>query len=173
MKPTFKINRLGAKDTSLCFDKILTYEILKDIAKRITGSNDYCVVWQEKRNTGRLVIFETDKEINYISLSQNGRIESRNNYFQSVATALGLYLSLQKTATVEYNFYFYFLPFSGNNKTPYMEFFYDVMKTLGIRFLNAEIGIRGVVPKKFCSVKDIIDKRNELKKQIVATIQLI
>lgn len=163
MKALFRINRLGAQDKSITYDVILTNEILEDITFRITGSKDYEVMWVEKRNEGRLITLETDTDINYINLSQYGHIEARNNYFQSVATALGTYLS-NKTSKKCNKFYFYFLPFSGNNKTDYMKFFYRIMKTAGIYFLNPDFGIKGLVLDEFTSVKDIIKQRNILRK---------
>lgn len=92
MIPTFFINKLAAQNRSENFDKILDHKILKDIAKRLTGSDKYKIVWENERNKGRLITLETDSEIDFINLSQNGVIQSRNNYFQSVATAFGIYL---------------------------------------------------------------------------------
>lgn len=164
MKPVFRIARLGAQDKVPTVDTYLTKSILDDIATRINGSTDYDVVWLEKRIEGRMITFETNDEVNFINLSQNGVLRSRNNQLQSVPTALAIYLNEQrKIKKKKANFYFYFMPQIGNNKTDYLEFFYRVMKTAGIKFLNLEFGLPDFVPMPFSSVKDIIHARNNLR----------
>lgn len=164
MKPVFRIARLGAQDKVLTVDTYLTKDILDDIANRINGSTDYDVIWLEKRIEGRMITFETNDEVNFINLSQNGVLRSRNNQLQSVPTALAIYLNEQrKIKKKKTNFYFYFMPQIGNNKTDYLEFFYRVMKTAGIKFLNLEFGLPDFVPTPFFSVKDIIHARNDLR----------
>lgn len=163
MKPKFWINRLGAQNKSLTFDVILNDELLTDIVNRLTGQSLYEVEWIEKRNEGRLITLETDDTVYYVNLSQYGLIQSRNNYFQSVATALRIYLQGKKKTQKKCIFYFYFLPFSGNNKTDYMKFIYRIMRTIGIYFLNSDYGLKGVVLSEFTSVKDIITTRNLLR----------
>lgn len=164
MKPVFRIARLGAQDKVPTVDTYLTKDILDDIATRINGSTDYDVVWLEKRIEGRMITFETNDEVNFINLSQNGVLRSRNNQLQSVPTALAIYLNEQrKIKKKKANFYFYFMPQIGNNKTDYLEFFYRVMKTAGIKFLNLEFGLPDFVPTPFSSVKDIIHARNDLR----------
>ena len=78
MKPKFRINRLGAQDRSPTYDSFLTKEILDDICYRVCNTKDYDIVWIEKRNRGRLITLETENIINYINLSQAGRIQGRN-----------------------------------------------------------------------------------------------
>lgn len=164
MKPVFRIARLGAQDKVPTVDTYLTKDILDDIAIRINDSIDYDVVWLEKRIEGRMITFETNDEVNFINLSQNGVLRSRNNQLQSVPTALAIYLNEQrKIKKKKANFYFYFMPQIGNNKTDYLEFFYRVMKTAGIKFLNLEFGLPDFVPTPFSSVKDIIHARNDLR----------
>lgn len=62
-------------------------------------------------------------------------------------------------------FYFYFLPFSGNNMTDYMLFFYRIMKTSRILFINPEYGFHGQNVEQFHSVKETIKSRNILRKR--------
>ncbi len=164
MKPTFTIKRKGAQDErSVPFDKILTPEILEDICFRLTQQREYTLKWVEERNKGRLVILETDNEKYYITLSTHGDVVSRNAYFQSVPTAFSKYLDdlddsldLPKSR----HFCFYFLPCKGNNKTRYMRFFYRVLSTVGVRFINPDKGLKGVIYSPFQTVKEIISVRN-------------
>ena len=160
MKPTFYINRLGAQDKVETVDKYVTKDVLDDISKRILNSADYDVVWYEKRIVGRLIKFETDDFVNYINLSQGGFIRGRDYQIQSVPTAFALFLKEQMSQTKKVFFYFYFLPFCGNNNTSYMNFFYRMMATAGIKFLNLDYGLNGINIKPFSNVKEIIKIRN-------------
>lgn len=163
MKPRFEINRLGAQDKVPTVDTYVTKEILDDICTRITGSADYDVIWKEERIKGRVIKLETNKEINYICLSQNGHIRGRDYQIQSIPTALSQYLREQDYNKKKSFFYFYFMPFDGNNNTNYMQFFYRMMKSAHIEFLNAEFGLPHFCITPFSSIKDIIRARNELR----------
>ncbi len=163
MKAIFRINKLGAQKHSQNYDKILTSEILNDIALRLIKTTDYDIVWINDRNIGRLITLETDDVIHYINLSQNGPIQSRNNYFQSVPTALSLYINANAESQKEKQFHFYFLPFSGNNKTDYMLFQYRILKTIGINLLNADYGLKNLIIQPYSSVKTIIKDRDTLR----------
>lgn len=161
MKPTFTIRRKGAQDErSVPFDKILTPEILEDICFRLTRQREYTLKWKEERNVGRLVIFETDNNEYYITLSTYGRVGSRNAYFQSVPTAFSKYIDDSFALPKSRHFCFYFLPCEGNNKTHYMRFFYRVLSTIGVRFINPDKGLTGVTYSRFQTVKEIISERN-------------
>ena len=145
MKPVFKIKRLGAQDASPCYDSFLKKNILDDISKRLLNTLEYDVVWLEERNKGRLITLETNSEVYYINLSQTGQVNGRNYQVQSIPTALSIYLkdlSIQKKKS---SFWFYFLPFTGNNETNYMLFFYRVMKTIGIKFINPDFGLEHTI----------------------------
>ena len=163
MKPVFKIKRLGAQDASPCYDSFLKKNILDDISKRLLNTLEYDVVWLEERNKGRLITLETNSEVYYINLSQTGQVNGRNYQVQSIPTALSIYLkdlSIQKKKS---SFWFYFLPFTGNNETNYMLFFYRVMKTIGIKFINPDFGLEHTILKEYITVKDIILARNSLR----------
>ena len=163
MKPIFRINRLGAESKVPTVDTYVTTQILDDICKRITGKCEYDVVWIEKRIKGRLIIFETDSAIHYINLSQNGRIRGRDYQIQSIPTALSQYLFEQTIHKKKCIFYFYFMPFIGNNNTPYMHFFYKMMKTANIKILNPDYGLPNSSLEAFHSIKEIINTRNKLR----------
>lgn len=163
MKPTFKINRLGAQNRSSSYDTFLTKEILDDICYRVLNTNDYEVEWIEKRNEGRLITLETSNTIEYINLSQEGKIGGRNYQVQSIPTALSKYLKEEKRQTKKCSFWFYFLPFIGNNETNYMLFFYRIMKTIGIKFVNPDYGLEHTQLIEYSSVKDMINARNNLR----------
>ena len=161
MKPIFKINRLGAKKKSSTYDTILSKKILDDICYRILDTTDYDVCWEEKRNKGRMITLETDDTKHYINLSQEGKIEGRDYQVQSIPTALSIYLKEKLTEEKNCIFYFYFLPFEGNNETNYMIFFYRVMKTIGIKFINAEYGLEHTILKEYSNVRELIYARNQ------------
>ena len=163
MKPTFKINRLGAQDRSPSYDTFLTKEILDDICFRLFQTKDYEVEWLEQRNKGRLITLETNTTIEYINLSQTGTVRGRNYQVQSIPTALSIYLSEEKSQKKKCNFWFYFLPFDGNNETNYMLFFYRVMKTVGIKFINPDYGLEHTLLVEYATVKDMINARNNLR----------
>ena len=163
MKPIFRINRLGAQDKSPTYDSILVKDILDDICKRLLGTTEYDICWHEKRNKGRLITLETDETIEYINLSQTGNVRGRNYQVQSIPTALSVYLEEEKYKKKRCSFWFYFLPFEGNNETNYMLFFYRIMKTVGIKFLNADFGLEHTILEEYKTVKEIIDARNNLR----------
>lgn len=163
MKAIFKINRLGAQIKSPTYDTFLNKEILDDICNRICNTNDYDVVWIENKNKGRLITLETDDTINYINLSQNGEIQGRNYQVQSIPTAFSIFLKDEIINKKQSVFWFYFLPFAGNNETKYMIFFYRIMMTVGIKFLNPNFGLEHTQLIPYNSVKDMIYERNELR----------
>lgn len=161
MKPTFAIKQRGVQALrSTPFDEILTDKILADMCKCVTGSAEYNVNWLPEMNVGRLVKLETDDAIYYITLSPYGSVVSRNSYFQSVPTAYRIFLQEQAKASKECIFCFYFLPCKGNNKTDYMRFMYDILTTIGVRFINREFGLQKYKPLGFANVRDIIRARN-------------
>ena len=163
MKPIFKINRLGAQNKSLTYDQFLTKDILDDICLRVLKTTDYEIEWIEERNKGRLIILETNNSKEYINLSQTGKVKGRNYQVQSIPTALSIYLNEEKFQKKKCNFWFYFLPFDGNNETNYMIFFYRVMKTIGIKFINADYGLEHTKLIEYSTVKDMINSRNYLR----------
>lgn len=161
MKPTFTIKQRGAQaQRSKSYNEILSNKILADMCKKISGSEDYAVNWLQETNVGRLVKFETDEAIYYITLSPYGKVESRNSYFQSVPTAYRIFLQEQSKSRKKCIFCFYFLPCKGNNKTDYMRFMYGILTTIGVKFINRAYGLQQYVPTAFTNVREIIKQRN-------------
>lgn len=76
---------------------------------------------------------------------------------------MSIYLSESKYQKKKASFWFYFLPFNGNNETNYMLFFYRVMKTIGIKFANPDLGLEHTILKEYSTVKDMILARNTLR----------
>lgn len=165
MKPKIIINRIGAQDRLPTYDTFLTKDILDDICNRLIHTNDYDVEWCEKRNKGRLIILETSEEKFYINLSQTGELRARNYQIQSVPTAFSSYLKDSNKLMKKSSFWFYFLPFKGNNATDYLSFSYRLMKTIGIKFLNPDKGLGNEEPSKYLTVKDLILSRNDLRQR--------
>ena len=164
MIPTFYIDAEGAqKERSQSFREILNGQILQDICKRLTGLSSYKVMWRNERNKGRMITFETDNTLYYITLSREGHVGACNSYFQSVPTAFANFLRDYSSIHKSKQFCFYFLPFTGNNKTDYMLFMYNILQSIGIRFINADYGLGRYVATVFPSVKSLMDRRNELR----------
>lgn len=160
MKPTFHIKRLGAQDRSITYDAFLTKSILDDISFRLTSGFDYDIDWIEERNQGRLITLETDCKIEYINLSQIGEVRGRNYLLQSIPTAFSIYMKEKRENSKKSNFCFYFLPLMGNYETDYLSFFYRIMLTAGITFLNADTELKRTSLVKYNAVKDIIIARD-------------
>lgn len=164
VKAVFRVNNLGAQSNSQNYDEILTEDIFADIAKRLYDVDDFEIIWKNERNVGRLITCEFKNKKAFINLSQSGHVVGRNYYFQSVCTAVGQYIQAQLESKKELlSFYFYFLPFSGENQTDYHKFQYRVMTTAGIKFLNPDFGFHNFSPTPFNTVKDIITHRNDLR----------
>ena len=162
MKIKFECARLKAqKNSKHDFDEILTSDILSDIAFLISGKKDYSIEWAEETNKGRVLIGFYKNKKYYINLSQYGLVESRNNYLQSVPTAYEQYFN---DDTTNKEFVYYCLPYTGNNKTPYIKFGYKLMKTAGIRFLNESYMLNSQVLESFKSMKELINAKREMRK---------
>lgn len=163
MKAKFCINNIGAQDKMSKYDTFITKNILDDISERLLNSVDYDIEWKNERNKGRLITLETDDSIHFINLSQTGKVQGRNYQIQSIPTALSIYLTKKKYIKKKCLFDFYFLPFDGNNETDYMLFFYRVMKTTGINFINPDFGLEHTILKPYHTVKELINERNSLR----------
>ncbi|MBI1663922.1 MAG: HNH endonuclease [Nitrosopumilus sp.] len=141
------------------YSDILTSEILQDVCRQVTGCTEYtCNFDDDGYNKGRLARIEYLGRIIYVSFSQDGKIASRNSFFQSVTTALTQYYFDEKRK----KFCFYFLPSEGNVETPYFMFMYRLMATSGIEFLNPDKLEQSISP--FNTVDDIIATRDKLKR---------
>lgn len=158
-KPHFTIkNRFQklSEQKGIFYKDILSKKILKDICKRITGSTDYSVQFDDDVNEGRLATLEFKGSIYYISFSESDSIQGRNYFFQSFPTALVKY---HQETNPNKNIFFYFLASDGKIETSYFTFMYRLMKTAGTNFLNEDEHLTNpIVP--FNSVADIIVQRD-------------
>lgn len=128
--------------TGIYFDYLVTDPIMGQICIEVTGRRDYEVEFVEndyhdefldaKYNQGRLGILQYHDTVTYISFSDE-KCEGRNSGIQSVPTAFNRFYS---NPYPNKNLFFYFLPCSGNNATPYYLFMYRLMKTAGFEFLT-------------------------------------
>lgn len=152
--------------TGIYFDYLVTDSVMGEICIEVTGRPDYEVEFVDnaysdefldaKYNQGRLGILQYHNTATYISFSDE-KCEGRNSGIQSVPTAFNRYYS---NAHDDKELYFYFLPCSGNNATPYYLFMYRLMKTAGFNFINIPPELEGQITA-FTSIDDIIRARKE------------
>lgn len=166
--PKFIIKRNMQKSaqTGIYFDYLVTDPIMGQICIEVTGRPDYEVEFVEndyadefldaKYNQGRLGILQYHNTATYISFSDE-KCEGRNSGIQSVPTAFNRFYS---NTHEDKQLYFYFLPCSGNNATPYYLFMYRLMKTAGFNFINVPASLAGQITA-FNSIDDIIRARKE------------
>lgn len=161
-----KRNMQKSAQTGIYFDSLITHQIIRQICIEVTGRYDYDVQFvgndykdeflDAKYNQGRLAILQYHNTAIYISFSDE-KCEGRNSGIQSVPTAFHRFYS---NAHQDKQLYFYFLPCSGNNATPYYLFMYRLMKTAGFNFLNVPSTLAGQITA-FSSIDDIIRARKE------------
>ncbi len=166
--PKFIIKRNMQKSTQtgIYFDHLVTGPVMGQICIEVTGRHDYEVEFVEndytdefldaKYNQGRLAILQYHNTATYISFSDE-KCEGRNSGIQSVPTAFNRFYS---NAHKDKQLYFYFLPCSGNNTTPYYLFMYRLMKTAGFNFINVPTSLAGQITP-FTSIDDLIRARKE------------
>ena len=160
MKPRFTICRLGAQDKVPNTDEIIKTSDLTFICQELTMRKDYDVRWQEERIEGKMFTLETETHKYFISYTPKD-VGGRNSYLQSVPTAFGRYLEASARESKECQFCLYITTVShGNNQTPYHLFMYRLLSTIGIRFLNATEGLRGIVVKPYHNVRELIRDRD-------------
>lgn len=149
--------RPDAQKTPGLYDRILTHEILKDICVRVTGQDRFSVIRDTSTyNRGRLVIIEYGGIKNFVSLSEV-LVEGRNQSVQSIPTAINLYYA---DSNSNKKLYYYFMPHRGNYFTDYHLFYFRLLKTAGVVFLN----ILRYYPadiNAFESIDELIDERND------------
>lgn len=166
--PKFIIKRNMQKSakTGVYFDYLVTDPIMGEICIEVTGRRDFEVEFVDneysdefldaKYNQGRLAILQYHNTATYISFSDE-KCKGRNSGIQSVPTAFNRFYSNEHKHK---KLYFYFLPCSGNNATPYYLFMYRLMKTAGFEFINTPSSLNGLI-KPFMSIDDIIRARKE------------
>lgn len=160
MKPTFKIKSNSQKG-AYSFRDILTADVLQDVCIKLTGKNDYNVIYDDTGyNIGRLAILEYENKKHYISFSEHDVIAGRNSFFQSLTTALVTYY---REDSKESDINFYFLKANGNKETKYHWFMYRLMATAGVNFINGKRELSSEV-KPFISIDDLALQRDNNSK---------
>lgn len=157
MKPIFKI-KSNAQKGGYSFKEILTEDILRDVCIKLTGKNEYNVIFDDTGyNKGRLAILEYRNKKHYISFSDHDVIAGRNSFFQSLTTALVTYYR-EDDKNSDINFYF--LKANGNKETKYHWFMYRLMATAGVNFINSKEELSSEV-KPFISIDDLVLTRDK------------
>lgn len=159
MKPRFTIHRLGAQAKVANVDTIITDSDLLKICKKLTGQTQFEVRWVDKRITGKLFTLETDTQIFYITYTPK-EVNGRNSYLQCVPTAFGIYLNESVSSQKRCQFCLYFTPFRGENQTRYHQLMYRLLISMGVNFINADEGLRGLTIEEYSSVREMIIDRN-------------
>ncbi len=158
MKPKFTICRMGAQEKVPNIDTIIKDNDFTKICERLTGQTQYEVKWIEKRIKGKMFTLETDSQIYYITFTPK-TVEGRNSYLQSVPTAFGIYLSESIKTNKRCQFCLYFTPFRGENQTRYHQMMYRLLTSMGVNFVNADEGLRGLKLQSYSGVRELIIDR--------------
>ena len=137
-------------------------ENFTSICRRLTGQEQYKIVKEHRRDVGKLFFLETDKRIFYITYTPYGNVDGRNSYFQSIPTAMNLYLENKDISHKETSFHLYLPKSAGNNKTSYHIFMYQLLKTIGIDFINEIEALGNIQLTGFTSVEKVIGDRNKI-----------
>lgn len=154
--PAIITYRPDAQKTLGLYDRLLTKERLRDICIRVTGQDDFSVIRDTSTyNKGRLITIEYGGIKSFVSLSEVS-VEGRNQSVQSIPTAINLYYADNNPNK---GLYYYFMPHTGNYFTDYHLFYFRLLKTAGVVFLNLPdyypAGINA-----FESIDELIDERN-------------
>lgn len=157
MEAIIKYRTKSQKRGDYYYESILTKEILTDICFLVTGQNHFRVVKDRSTyNKGRLLFVEYDGVVNYVSLSEDS-IGGRNSSLQSVPTAINMFYADQRQNK---RLCYYFIPHIGNAFTDYHLFFYRLMMTAGVDFLNIDSYYQqSVLPYR--NIDDLIIDRRE------------
>jgi len=158
MKPKFTICRLGAQARVANVDTIISDSDLSIICKRLTGQTQFEVKWVDDRIKGKMFTLETDSQMYYITYTPK-EVGGRNSYLQSVPTAFGIYLNELISSKKPCQFCLYFTPFRGENQTRYHQLMYRLLVSMGVRFINASEGLRGLSLNGYSSVRELIIDR--------------
>lgn len=159
MKPKFTICKLGAQAKSANVDTIISHADLLKICKRLTGLTQFEVKWVNKRIKGKMFTLESDSHIFYITYTSK-EVSGRNSYLQSVPTAFGIYLNEIVSSRKNCHFCLYFTPFRGENQTRYHQLMYRLLTSMGVNFINADEGLRGLSVKGYSTVRELIMDRD-------------
>lgn len=158
MKPKFTICKLGAQAKVANVDTIITYADLSKICNKLTGKTQFEVKWVDERIKGKMFTLETDTHIFYITYTPKD-VGGRNSYLQSVPTAFGIYLNEFVSSEKVCQFCLYFTPFRGENQTRYHQLMYRLLISMGVNFINADEGLRGLNLEGYSTVRELIIDR--------------
>ena len=158
MKPKFTICKLGAQAKVANVDTIITYSDLSKICNKLTGKTQFEVKWVDERIKGKMFTLETDTHIFYITYTPKD-VGGRNSYLQSVPTAFGIYLNEFVSSEKVCQFCLYFTPFRGENQTRYHQLMYRLLISMGVNFINADEGLRGLNLEGYSTVRELIIDR--------------
>lgn len=168
MKAIITYRPHGQKKKNL-FSNVLTDDVLLNICELTTHQKDYEVKIDNTKNginVGRLVLVEYGGMKHYVTLSEI-KADGRNSTIQSAPTVLNLFTA-DKSSNKTLNFYF--LDHTGNLFTPYHQFVYKLLMTVGFQFLNISNVKNTNVAKfkdrtSFTSLDELIKWRNNAKKR--------
>ena len=151
------VYRPGAQKTPGAFERILSYEILRDICIRVTGQEHFEIVHDTTMyNMGRLLYVFYNGTVNYVSLSETV-INGRNSSLQSVPTAINIFYADERPNK---KLFYYFMPHTGNAFTDYHLFMYRLLATAEISFLNAaDYSPNEILP--YQNIDDLISDRRD------------
>lgn len=149
---------MGAQVKVPSVDKIISESDLRNICNRLTGQSSYDVQWKEERIKGKMFTLETDNRKYYVTYTPK-EVGGRNSYLQSVPTAYGLYLNDSLNNPKKCQFCLYFTPFKGENQTRYHQFMYRLLTSMGVVFINADEGLKGLKVTGYNNVRDLITDR--------------
>jgi len=137
----------------------LTDDELCDICKRITGNTLFKKTLDNNWSTGRYIKLIDGNKIHFVGIS--GRVVGgRNSFVQTIATIFSAFVaSSHNDKFLDY----YFLPITGNNKTPYLKFCYRLMKTIKFNFINQELGFDKLILEPYHNIVNLINDRNSLR----------
>lgn len=156
MPANFTIKR-NFQRRDITYEDILTPNVLLDVCQKLTGQDDYVVVWDDTSyNKGRLAKLEYNDRVFYVSFSEM-EVRSRNSFFQSFPSAL---IQFRLEENPNKGLYFYFLPPDRDGiETNYFIFMYRLMKTVNTVFLNETLYLSRVY-QSFNSISDITINRD-------------
>ena len=171
------------------FEDILTQDILSDICRRITNTDNYQCNFVDDEyhddilpvgtNKGRMIILKYQEIVHFITCSEK-YVKGSNSSVQSVPTALNAFY---KYSNKEKKFHYYFLMEDSHNTrspiSPHILMAYRMMATIGVNFLNVDYlsnfmaarsgrQTRGATQisriDPFVSIDDVINARNQNSK---------
>lgn len=164
MKARFVINKkkyqVNSEEPCVIFNR----NVLLSICKSLTGQCNYEVEWLEERNEGRLAILETQDKTFFVTITGANPQAGRNSYYQSVPTALRMFLG--RAVKSKFEFVVCVQGDEHSHLTKYQMFISRVILTAGIRIIEVTSGLYsqwGLSP--YGTVRELISARNDSKEE--------